>query len=61
MTPLGRRKEGENAMQLFRWSGLVLVAALLASCGGEHKFRIGVAGPLTGKDAVFGAQLKYGA
>jgi len=48
-------------MQLFRFSGLVLVAALLASCGGEAKLRIGVAGPLTGKDAVFGAQLKYGA
>jgi branched-chain amino acid transport system substrate-binding protein len=32
----------------------------LAACGGEQKFKIGVAGPLTGKDAVFGAQLKHG-
>lgn len=39
----------------------ILVASLaLASCGGEQKLKIGVAGPLTGKDAVFGAQLKQG-
>jgi len=39
-----------------------LVTALaLASCGGEQKLKMGVAGPLTGKDAVFGAQLKNGA
>lgn len=40
----------------------VLAAALsLAACGGEKKLKIGVAGPLTAKDAVFGAQLKNGA
>jgi branched-chain amino acid transport system substrate-binding protein len=32
----------------------------LAACGGEQKLKFGVAGPLTGKDAVFGAQLKNG-
>jgi len=39
----------------------VLAALALASCGGEDKLKIGVAGPLTGKDAVFGAQLRQGA
>lgn len=38
-----------------------LIATLaLAACGGEQKLKFGVAGPLTGKDAVFGAQLKNG-
>ncbi|WP_072391860.1 branched-chain amino acid ABC transporter substrate-binding protein [Hyphomicrobium sp. CS1GBMeth3] len=38
----------------------VVASLALASCGGEQKLKIGVAGPLTGKDAVFGAQLKHG-
>jgi branched-chain amino acid transport system substrate-binding protein len=51
-------------MRLMKLSG-ALAATLLASlalvsCGGEQKLKIGVAGPLTGKDAVFGAQLKQG-
>jgi branched-chain amino acid transport system substrate-binding protein len=33
----------------------------VSSCGSEPKLKIGLAGPLTGKDAVFGAQLKNGA
>ena len=36
------------------------VALSLSACGGEKTLKIGVAGPLTGKDAVFGAQLKNG-
>lgn len=38
----------------------LLAALALSACGGEQKLKIGVAGPLTGKDAVFGAQLKHG-
>jgi branched-chain amino acid transport system substrate-binding protein len=41
-------------------SATLLASLALASCGGEQKLKIGVAGPLTGKDAVFGAQLKQG-
>ena len=36
-------------------------ATLLAGCdGGSDKLKIGVAGPMTGTDAAFGAQLKNG-
>ncbi len=42
-------------------AAVLLVAALVASCSSEQKLKIGLAGPLTGKDAVFGAQLKNGA
>lgn len=36
-------------------------ATLLTGCGGDDdKLRIGVAGPMTGTDAAFGAQLKNG-
>jgi branched-chain amino acid transport system substrate-binding protein len=51
-------------MRLMKLPGALLITLLaslaLASCGGEQKLKIGVAGPLTGKDAVFGAQLKHG-
>lgn len=48
-------------MRLVTLAATLLATLALASCGGEQKLKIGVAGPLTGKDAVFGAQLKYGA
>lgn len=48
-------------MRTFTLLGVAAVALLVASCGGEKTLKIGVAGPLTGKDAVFGAQLKNGA
>ena len=48
-------------MRLAKLSLVVTAALLVAGCGGEKKLKIGVAGPLTGKDAVFGAQLKNGA
>jgi branched-chain amino acid transport system substrate-binding protein len=48
-------------MRLVTLAATLLASLALASCGGEQKLKIGVAGPLTGKDAVFGAQLKYGA
>jgi branched-chain amino acid transport system substrate-binding protein len=49
-------------MPVLRLIAVLLVAALAPSCGEEQKsLRIGLAGPLTGKDAVFGAQLKHGA
>jgi len=47
-------------MRLAKLAGALLLALALASCGGESKLKFGVAGPLTGKDAVFGAQLKNG-
>jgi branched-chain amino acid transport system substrate-binding protein len=47
-------------MRIVRIVGTLLVAALVGACGGEQKLKVGVAGPLTGKDAVFGAQLKNG-
>lgn len=47
-------------MRFVKVLGPALVAALLASCGGEQKLKFGVAGPLTGGDAAFGAQLKNG-
>ncbi|WP_295558296.1 branched-chain amino acid ABC transporter substrate-binding protein [uncultured Hyphomicrobium sp.] len=51
-------------MRLVKLAGVLLATVLaslaLASCGGEQKLKVGVAGPLTGKDAVFGAQLKQG-
>lgn len=48
-------------MRFVKLAAAVFVTLALASCGGEQKLRIGVAGPLTGRDAVFGAQLKFGA
>ena len=47
-------------MKLLKLAVAALVTLALASCGGEQKLRMGVAGPLKGKDAVFGAQLKNG-
>lgn len=51
-------------MRIVKLPGALLATLLatlaLAACGGEQKLKIGVAGPLTGKDAVFGAQLKNG-
>lgn len=47
-------------MKLLKLAVTALLALALASCGGEQKLRMGVAGPLTGKDAVFGAQLRNG-
>lgn len=47
-------------MRVVKLAGVLLASLVLASCGGEQTFKFGVAGPLTGKDAVFGAQLKQG-
>jgi branched-chain amino acid transport system substrate-binding protein len=48
-------------MKKLMWSG-VAVAALLAMTGvASAQVKIGVAGPLTGSNATFGAQLKRGA
>lgn len=57
----GKRDMRGIAMRLIKLAGILLASLALASCGGEQKLKFGVAGPLTGKDAVFGAQLKHGA
>ncbi|HEX2843176.1 branched-chain amino acid ABC transporter substrate-binding protein [Hyphomicrobium sp.] len=48
-------------MRFVKLAAALFATLALASCGGEQKLKIGVAGPITGKDAVFGAQLKHGA
>lgn len=49
-------------MRLIRLGGVLCVALVLASCGeSEQRLKFGLAGPLTGRDAVFGAQLRNGA
>lgn len=49
-------------MRLVRLAGVLCVALVLASCGeSEQRLKFGLAGPLTGRDAVFGAQLRNGA
>jgi branched-chain amino acid transport system substrate-binding protein len=47
-------------MRVVKLAAVLLASLALASCGGEQKLKIGVAGPMTGNDAVFGAQLKNG-
>src|SRR5690349_8736215 len=47
-------------MRLVKLAITLAAALTLSACGGEKSLKIGVAGPLTGKDAVFGAQLKNG-
>jgi branched-chain amino acid transport system substrate-binding protein len=54
-------QKGERCMKKLMWSG-VTVAALLAMTGvASAQVKIGLAGPLTGANATFGAQLKRGA
>lgn len=50
-------------MRLIKVMAALAATLILTACGGdsEQKLKIGVAGPMTGKDAVFGAQLKNGA
>jgi len=43
------------------WSGVALAASLAFAGAANAQLKIGVAGPLTGPNAAFGAQLKNGA
>ncbi len=43
------------------WSGIALAASLAFAGTADAQIKIGVAGPLTGPNAAFGAQLKNGA
>ena len=43
------------------WTGLALAASLGLACAANAQIKVGVAGPLTGPNAAFGAQLKNGA
>lgn len=47
-------------MRVVKLAAVLLASLALVSCGGEQKLKVGVAGPMTGNDAVFGAQLKNG-
>src|SRR4026207_327381 len=49
-------------MKKMFWPALAIAAASLVGAGGASaQLKIGVAGPLTGPNAAFGAQLKNGA
>src|SRR3954468_2004011 len=52
----------EDPMKSATFAALALAfAALFAGCdSGPEKLKLGVAGPMTGTDAAFGAQLKNG-
>src|SRR5688572_15645887 len=43
------------------WSGIALAASLAFAGTASAQIKVGVAGPLTGPNAAFGAQLKNGA
>ncbi len=43
------------------WSGIAVAASLALSASAQAQIKVGVAGPLTGPNAAFGAQLKNGA
>jgi branched-chain amino acid transport system substrate-binding protein len=48
-------------MNKVAWSGVALAASLAFTGAAHAQIKIGVAGPLTGPNAAFGAQLKNGA
>ena len=48
-------------MNKLMWSGVALAASLAVSGTANAQIKVGVAGPITGPNAVFGAQLKNGA
>ena len=48
-------------MKKHLWSGIAVAACLAVSGTAQAQIKIGVAGPLTGPNAAFGAQLKNGA
>jgi branched-chain amino acid transport system substrate-binding protein len=48
-------------MKFLRVSGLALAAAIAFAGSAQAQLKIGVAGPVTGPNAAFGAQLKNGA
>ncbi len=48
-------------MKKMLWSGVAVAAILALSANAEAQIKVGVAGPLTGPNAAFGAQLKQGA
>ena len=53
--------KGQDVMKQYKFSGLVLAAGLAFS-GAAHaaELKFGVAGPITGPNAAFGAQLQQG-
>ena len=48
-------------MKKLFWPALAVAASLASAGGAMAQLKIGVAGPLTGPNAAFGAQLKNGA
>jgi branched-chain amino acid transport system substrate-binding protein len=59
---LSETHQTEAFMKKVLWPALAIAAAALVGAGGASaQLKIGVAGPLTGPNAAFGAQLKNGA
>ncbi len=48
-------------MNKLMWSGVAVAASLALTGAASAQIKIGVAGPFTGSNATFGAQLKKGA
>ncbi|MDX2155872.1 MAG: branched-chain amino acid ABC transporter substrate-binding protein [Hyphomicrobiaceae bacterium] len=48
-------------MKKVLWSGVAVAATLALTASAEAQVKVGVAGPLTGANAAFGAQLRQGA
>lgn len=48
-------------MRKMVWSGVAVAASLLAAGAAQAQIKVGIAGPFTGPNAAFGAQMKNGA
>jgi branched-chain amino acid transport system substrate-binding protein len=53
--------QGSDCMTKTLWSGAAIAALLATTSVANAQLKVGVAGPLTGPNAAFGAQLKNGA
>src|SRR5689334_18833128 len=55
-----RTTRGEVSMKKLLMTGIALGAAMMASAIAHAEIKLGVAGPITGPNAAFGAQLTNG-
>src|ERR1700712_5238119 len=54
-------RSGEFSMKKQMWAGIALGLGIALSGAAQAQIKLGVAGPVTGPNAAFGAQLKNGA